>query len=411
MCVEVITEFHLKEEKSALYPNAPGPYHSRLNVRNYPNVKDQLKASWLAAVIGSALFSGGMWILFWNEGRAVQTIRSLEEGMSAVIPLHSTDTIIEEYNKKLVHLSGPLDISEPLTEFEYGVSVPAVKLKRRVQMYQWIEEENTREYHEGDHVHTETSYSYATEWRDKIIDSSSFSIPYGHHNLKEFPFKSKVYVSEHVSVGNFELGGDLKDKFNDFVLVTSDERPERRDIKLHAGLYYHSQDVWNPEVGDIRIQFSYAGSSGDVVTIVAMQNGNQLVPYKTLSGYDILILRHGKLSVEEIFHDEHSQKFWLTWLVRFLGWFLTLLGCTCLSNILFTAVHRYSILNDILTMDMGSFNLAVSLSVSLLIIGVAWIWYRPALGFILVLISAIPFTYSTIKLYRKDSQQNRYRSL
>ncbi|KAG8239563.1 hypothetical protein J437_LFUL019057 [Ladona fulva] len=165
-------------------PNTPGPYLSRLNVRYYPSVKEQLKASWLAAVIGSALFSGGMWLLFWNEGRAVQTTRSLEEGMSAVVSLKSTNTIIEENNKKLVHLSGPLEISEPLTEFEYGVSVPAVKLKRRVQMYQWVEEENTRKYRQGDHVHTETSYSYATEWRDKIIDSSSFSTPHGHHNLK-----------------------------------------------------------------------------------------------------------------------------------------------------------------------------------------------------------------------------------
>jgi hypothetical protein len=84
---------------------------------------------------------------------------------------------------------------------------------------------------------------------------------------REFQLKSTVYVNERVSVGSYMFGAALKEKFSDFVLVTSDERPERRDIKLHAGLYYHSQDVWNPEVGDIRVQFSYAGRAGEEVGI------------------------------------------------------------------------------------------------------------------------------------------------
>ena len=57
----------------------------------------------------------------------------------------------------------------------------------------------------------------------------------------------------------------MKAKFEEFTTFTSDERPSDPGIKMHAGLYFHAKDVWESDVGDIRVQFSYAGREGEQV--------------------------------------------------------------------------------------------------------------------------------------------------
>ena len=94
-------------------------------------------------------------------------------------------------------------------------------------------------------------------------------------------------MNSRVKVGDFLLGKDLREKFNEFKVFTSDERPSDASIKMHAGLYYHAADVWRPEVGDVRIQFGYAGRDEDKVTIVGKQSGRELRPYETESGDEV----------------------------------------------------------------------------------------------------------------------------
>ena len=76
-------------------------------------------------------------------------------------------------------------------------------------------------------------------------------------------------TNDRVKIGGFLLGKELKSKFDEFTQFTSDERPSDPNIKMHAGLYFHAKDVWESEVGDIRVQFSYAGRDGEQVIINA----------------------------------------------------------------------------------------------------------------------------------------------
>ncbi|XP_012266096.2 transmembrane protein 43 homolog [Athalia rosae] len=390
----------LRQDRSASVRQA-GPIHTPMTVA------EQFKESWLTAIIGSILFAAGMLLLFWNEGRAVRTAHSLDEALHNVVPLMNTKHVLSENEGRLVHFYGPLKILEPLTEPDYGIVIASVKLKRRVQMYQWIEIEEERSF--GGVTEDEKHYYYTMEWKDKLVDSDQFYIRTGHHNPKVMPVKSQVQIANEIRIGALTLGEELKKKFNDFVEVTSDERPERKDIKLHSGLYYHSADLWNPQIGDIRIQFSYAGKGGDVYSVVGMQVNGVIVPYMTTHGEEILLQRKDRIPVDQMFHLEHVHNYWRTWAIRGLGWLVLFLAATCLANIIRTLVLNSTFLCGVIAIE--SVNISVSMSISLLVIGFAWVWYRPIIGLCLALASIVPFVYSTIVSGHQGQQRDNYRRL
>ena len=149
-----------------------------------------------------------------------------------------------------------------------------------------------------------------------MVNSNDFYIKFNHENPSEMPVKSQTQISEEVFIGYFQLGMDLKKKFNDFIEVTSDERPERKDIKMHSGLYYHGSDLWEPKIGDIRVQISYAGKAGDVYSVVGKLENGFIEPYITSHGQEILLQRKHEIAVDQMFHLEHVDNYWRTWTIR-----------------------------------------------------------------------------------------------
>lgn len=160
------------------------------------------------------------------------------------------------------------------------------------------------------------NYYYTTEWKDKLVDSDSFYIRNGHENPTEIPIKSQIQIAEEVKIGNVILGDEMKKTFTEFLEITSDQRPDRVDIKMHSGLYYHSADLWNPHVGDIRILFLYAGKANDIYSIVGKLSDGVIVPYVTTRNEVILLQRKHTVDVHQMFHLEHVHNYWRTWTIR-----------------------------------------------------------------------------------------------
>lgn len=104
------------------------------------SIREHVRLHWLTVLFGTILFVVSVVIIFWNEKRAVRSGLSLEEALSDVVSIRLNEPYDVTLNGQVVHVSGPLVTGEPLTEPDYNIQVLAVKLRRRAQMLQWVEE-------------------------------------------------------------------------------------------------------------------------------------------------------------------------------------------------------------------------------------------------------------------------------
>src|SRR3982750_1338729 len=140
-----------------------------------------------SVLFGLLVFVVSFPLLYWNEGRAVRTEKSLTEGQGAVVSVPSS-AVDPSKEGKLVHTSGAVKTAAPIADDELPVNATAVKLMRTVEMYQWTEHESRETKKKlGGGSETVTTYQYKKEWAKGHVDSASFKKPEGHENPAESP--------------------------------------------------------------------------------------------------------------------------------------------------------------------------------------------------------------------------------
>ncbi len=90
----------------------------------------RIKRSVGAVVIGLVLIVAMVVLLFWNEGRAVTTARSLDEGAAAVVSVDASG-IDAAHEGKLVHVSGPVTTDAIPADPDFGIEAKGIRLVRK----------------------------------------------------------------------------------------------------------------------------------------------------------------------------------------------------------------------------------------------------------------------------------------
>ena len=88
----------------------------------------RLGSSCGSVIFGIVLIVVSAVALWWNEGRAVTTARSLAEGGKAVVSV-GADKIEPTNEGKLVHVTGEATSKDAVKDADYGVSAPSPSLR------------------------------------------------------------------------------------------------------------------------------------------------------------------------------------------------------------------------------------------------------------------------------------------
>ena len=348
----------------------------------------KLKNGLLGLLIGPLLVFGMIWLLSWNEGRAIKTYNSLVEGAGIVVSVES-GSVDAANDGKLVHISGPVTPQGVPEDQTFGVQAEgAVGLNRTVEMYQWVEESKSETKKTlGGGEETVTTYTYRKEWQSRAIDSSDFRDANAHEN-PSIPFESERFWVASATVGAFTVDGkavaDLGTEkpltitpavLESVTAAVNSDLP----VKANGTTIYVSQNRQSPAVGDLRISFSREDVSA--ASFVGAQRGDAVMDdFKTSNGYTVFLSAAGNVAAPAMFETAQSENTLITWLIRFGGLIGMFIGFAMMLSILGIIADVIPFVGSIVGFGTSIIAVILTLLLGPLVIAIAWIAYRPLIA-------------------------------
>ena len=337
---------------------------------------------------------------------------------------------------------------EVLTDTDFGISENAISLSRKVEYFQWVEHsESKSEDKLGGKEETTTTYTYKQEWVSSPVNSGDFKDPaYQNKNYTWTVVENQDLWAEKVTFGAYVLNESLIHSIssteavelnvNEQLLQSMDKsvadtyarikglptpvnqanaavapvaqtepaaatadslqtaiadsisqnnKVDLEYVHQAGNVIYYGRSMNAPEVGDVRITFEKTVPAK--VTVVSVVDGNTFKPFVAKNKKKFQTLRMGKKSIEEIFEEENENNTMWTWILRIVGILLVISGFKSLFSFLETLLKVVPFLSSIFAFGVGIICTIVGIVYSLIVIALAWIFYRPVLGIILLVIA------------------------
>ena len=353
----------------------------------------RLGRSFGGVLVGFLLIAGSGMLLFWNEGRAIETAQSLTEGAAVVVEVEAAK-LDPANDGRLVYVAGPISVASAISDVDFGVRSNGLRLVRKVEMYQWTEEQHTETHRKlGGAEERVTTWRYTRKWADHAVDSSKFHERTGHAN-PAMPYQERNLLAAKPRIGAYGLPDSMVTGFgiaqplpfpDDRAAAL--ERRLRKPVRVVDGVLYIGGDPSKPAVGDLRIAFAEVPTQE--ASVVARQSPIGLGPYQTHAGGTVELIMPGRVPSADMFKSAQQENETLTWLLRGAGCVLMFFGFCLILGPLGVLGDLIPIIGDVVRAGAGLVGFLFTVVMAPLIIAVAWLWYRPLVAVGVVVVGAL----------------------
>ena len=175
---------------------------------------------------------------------------------------------------------------------------------------------------------------------------------------------------------------------NDSIIKSMEAAENKKDLEyVHqaSNVLYFGRVPGSPEVGDVRITFEKVVPAK--VTVMAVVDGDTFKPFKAKNGKRFQTLVMGKKSGDEIIEAEKEANNMILWALRIIGIMMVIGGLKGIFGFLETILKVVPFIANIFGWGIGIVCTVIGIAWSLIVIAIAWLFYRPLLGISLLVLA------------------------
>ena len=377
-------------------------------VKSTTSYGQRISGSFKKIAGGFGMFLIGTILLFWNEGNFVKTKKSLKEAEGITVRVNDVSTVDQSLNGKLIHACAFADTKDLLVDGLFGVSETAISISRKVEYYQYEENSSTQTTEKiGGGEEKVTTYTYEKTWTSTPVNSKNFTDPaYKSSNFTLTVIDDKTVRAQNVTFGAYRLpdfiissiSGDIPANVNltsaqlaEWEKVIHNTSANTKMVHVNGNMVYFGKSPSTPDIGDIRVTLTKILPSD--ISIIAKVIGSTFEQYYASNGRSVSLVSMGIVSPENMYAQAHSSNSVLTWILRLIGLLLVIGGLKAIFEFLPTLFKVLPFLGKIVGAGIGLVCIIIGSVWSLIIIAIAWLWYRPVIGILLLVIAGAGIWY------------------